>query len=73
MDSKQKLALQIAKAEVAEWRREEARAADGVALAKGSAIGTIRKAVKAGVPQATIAAECGWTRQRVHQLVTTGR
>jgi hypothetical protein len=73
MDPKQELALAQVEAVVGEWKREEARAADGIFSRKSNAVLVIRNAVEAGVPQATIAERCGWSRQRVHQLVTTGR
>jgi len=70
LTGKQELALQLAKTAVQDWRQEQARAADGLAHSRTNAVRCLKEAVGAGVPQTLIAEECGWARQRVHQLVS---
>lgn len=73
LTGKQELALAIAKSAVGDWKAEEARAHDGIALSKRNAVVCLKKATKAGVSQSDLAEALGLSRQRVHQLVTTGR
>ena len=67
------LRLELVKVAWEDWRREEARAFDGVTLAKISATAAATAAHDDGISYAEIAEAVGVTRQRVHQLVTRGR
>jgi hypothetical protein len=64
------LALELALTAILDWKREEARAHDGIAFSRGNAVALMRKAVDAGVSQSAIAEGSGFSRQRVHQLVS---